>query len=316
VLRGLSRSPKRLPCKYFYDQTGSELFQQITQTEEYYLTQCELDILRSHCDHLRQWVGPGPLRLVELGVGDGQKTELLLDCFLDGGLDFRFVPIDICGEAIDELVQSLGRKYAADLRVGGLVGDYFDGLDWLHRQDDVPNLVLFLGSSIGNLSPRQTRRFLRRLRASLNPGDHVLIGFDLKKDVALLHQAYNDAAGVTERFNLNLLTRINRELGGNFDLAGFYHHGYYSPRFGRMESWLISTAPQQVHLRRLDRTIAIHAWEGIHMENSYKYDLAEIENAAVAAGFSVRQHLFDSRRYFVDSLWRADDGATTAARQS
>ncbi len=306
VLNGLSRTPKSLSSKYFYDEAGSRLFQQITETEEYYLTRCEFEILKTSCRAIARPFQHVPFRLIELGVGDGRKTAVLLDHFLDQGLDFHYVPIDICRESVCELAESLGRRYATKpLEVCGVVADYVDGLRWLRRQNPLRNLVIFLGSSIGNFTRRQTHRFLHRLRRSLSPGDHLLIGFDLKKNPQLLHRAYNDAAGLTRRFNLNLLQRINREFDGDFELSRFYHHGYYNARRGRMESWLVSKSDQVVHIQRLKRAFPLHAWEAIHVENSYKYDLAEINSAASQAGFLVDRHLLDSRRYFVDSLWRA-----------
>lgn len=306
VLRGLVRTPKRLPSKYFYDPQGSRLFQEITETDEYYLTRCEREILQSRSGELADALGGGPLRMVELGVGDGHKTALLLDRFLALGRDFRYVPIDICAEVVTELTDALGRRYATGgLALCGLVGDYFDSLAWLHRQAEVPTLVLFLGSSIGNFHRRATQRFLRRLRGVLSAGDHLLIGFDLKKDVPTLHRAYNDARGVTRRFNLNLLARINAELGANFELSRFQHHGYFNARRGCMESWLISTVAQEIHIGHLRRTFPMQAWEGIHVEDSYKFDLDEIEAVASATGFRVRRHWLDSQGYFADSLWQA-----------
>lgn len=307
VLAGLSRRPRSLPCKYFYDETGSRLFQQITETQEYYLTRCEAEILHQSCGALGRLMGCGPFRLVELGAGDGRKTGILLRHFLQCGLDFQYVPVDICGEAINVLVDRLGRQYVdPPLLICGLAAEYFDALGWLKGQDTLRNLVLFLGSSIGNFNRRQTRRFLMRLRRSLNPGDYVLLGFDLKKDLQLLHRAYNDAGGVTRRFNLNLLQRINRELDGNFNLDQFQHLGYYNAARGRMESWLVSTSEQRVCLGQLGQTFSFRAWEAVHVENSYKYDVREIEELAAGAGFAVERHLFDSQRYFVDSLWRVE----------
>jgi uncharacterized SAM-dependent methyltransferase len=165
--------------------------------------------------------------------------------------------------------------------------------------------VLFLGSSIGNFGHRQARRFLRGLRRSLKAGDFALIGFDLKKDLGTLQRAYDDAAGVTREFNLNLLDRINRELGGRFDRRRFDHHAAYNLRLGCMESWLVSRERQRVRVSGLERAFEFLAWEGIRVERSYKYDLEQIESLADAGGFRVCRHFFDSRRQFVDSLWEA-----------
>jgi uncharacterized SAM-dependent methyltransferase len=185
------------------------------------------------------------------------------------------------------------------------VADYFEGLALLRAQQAERNLVLFLGSSIGNLSHHEAAGFLKRLRRSLNEGDHALIGFDLKKDLRLLQLAYDDPAGVTREFNLNLLDRINRELGGRFDRRRFRHHAVYNATDGCMESWLMSVEAQEVWIGELGRTFAFDAWEGIHVERSCKYNLTQIAALADAAGFRVERHFFDRRRYFADSLWQA-----------
>lgn len=309
VLMGLSRRPKSLPSMYFYDETGSRLFQRITELDEYYLTRAECEILQTNAGHLSELFGDRQFRLVELGAGDGGKTKLLLRQFLAAGLQFDYIPIDICEHALVELTGSLRRQMPqGTLRVHGIVAEYFQAMSLLDRRPTERTVVLFLGSNIGNFEPREARRFLRTLRRSLRSGDGLLIGFDLKKDPALLTRAYNDAQGVTREFNFNLLERINRELGGEFDRRRFRHYGAYNPRLGRMESWLVSLDDQQVAVRGLDRVFALARGEGIHVECSYKYDVQQIERLAVASGFEVRRHFFDRRRWFVDSLWRAAPG--------
>ncbi len=304
VFRGLSRSPKSLPSMYFYDAEGSRLFQRITELEEYYLTRCEAEILETHAAEIVATVLPGPFRLVELGAGDGRKTEILLRWLLDAGLRFEYVPIDICRQSILDLTASFQRRFDGSLSVRGIAAEYFDGLASLGSASRRPIFVLFLGSSVGNFSHAEARQFFRRLRESLRPGDFVLIGFDLKKDLEILRRAYNDAEGVTGLFNLNLLDRINRELGGEFDRGRFAHYGPYNLREARMESWLVSLENQEVPIRALGRSFAFQAWEGIHVESSHKYDLSQIESFASAAGFRVRKHFFDRRRWFADSLWQ------------
>jgi dimethylhistidine N-methyltransferase len=304
VFRGLSRSPKSLPSMYFYDAEGSRLFQRITELEEYYLTRCEAQILDSHAAEIVAAVLPGPLRLVELGAGDGRKTEILLRRLLDAGLCFEYVPIDICRQSVLDLAASFQGRFDGSLRMRGIVAEYFDGLASLRWASRRPNLVLFLGSSVGNFSHAEARQFFRRLRESLRPGDFVLVGFDLKKDLEILRRAYNDAAGVTRLFNLNLLARINRELGGEFDRRRFAHYGPYSFREECMESWLVSLENQEVPIHALGRSFSFRAWEGVHVECSHKYDLAQIESFASTAGFRVQKHFFDCRRWFADSLWQ------------
>lgn len=306
VLEGLSRTPKSIPSMYFYDAQGSRLFQQITQSEEYYVTRCEQEILHARALEIAAPLAAAPFRLVELGAADGRKTTILLRRFLAAGLEFEYVPIDICRQAIIDLTTGLPRRLqTAVMRVRGIVAEYFDGLAALPQAGSVPNLVLFLGGNIGNFSHPEARRLLARLRESLAEGDYLLVGFDLKKDLDTLHRAYNDAQGFTRAFNLNLLDRLNRELGAHFDRRRFVHYGSYNVLQGCMESWLVSREEQDVPIDALGRTFAFRAWEGIHVERSHKYDLDEIESFAAAAGFDVRQHFFDPASYFVDSLWRA-----------
>lgn len=305
VEKGLVANPKSIPSRYFYDERGSRLFQEITELEEYYPARSEAEILDRCKGDLGDLLAGGPFRLVELGAGDGHKTGVLLDEFVSRGLDFRYVPIDICEEVLVDLTGSLEERLGGDLAVQGIVAEYFDGLELLSRRGAERNLVLFLGSNIGNFDLFHARVFLDDLRHALGPGDCVLVGFDLKKDIDVLHRAYNDSRGVTAEFNFNLLQRINRELGGRFDRDRFVHYGSYNVTHGRMESWLVSTEAQQVAVEALGRTFRFEPWEGIHLENSYKYHVSQIEWLATASGFEVRRHFFDRRRWFADSLWEA-----------
>jgi L-histidine Nalpha-methyltransferase len=304
VIDGLAKTPKAIPSKHFYDARGSALFQRITQVPEYYLTRCELEILETHGRRIATEFGSTPLRIVELGVGDGHKTAVLLQQLLERGADFQFAPIDICPEAIRVATEALCRQLP-DLtpRIHGIAAEYLDGLASLGPCGGRRSVVLFLGSNIGNLSLPEARRFLRRVALALEPDDLLLIGFDLKKDVGVLEQAYNDASGVTREFNFNLLDRINRELDADFARDRFAHYAPYNPRAGRMESWLVSRARQSVQLRALDRQFEFEPWEGILVERSHKYNLDDIEALAASSSFLVRGHFLDRRRYFADSLW-------------
>lgn len=280
--------------------------------KEYYPTRCELEILKNSAQEVVSPFIESPFRLLELGAGDGRKTARLLKYFLEWGLEFIYVPIDICEEAVAGLVEFLKRSFTdSALRVRGVVAEYFDALAWLsteegmrHAGNGMKNLVLFLGSNIGNFDDVGARRFLRHLWYYLNHNDYALIGFDLKKDISILEPAYNDARGVTREFNLNLLERINRELGADFDRTKFVHYSRYNVARGRMESWLVSMEAQTVSIPALEKTFQFGVGEGIHVENSYKYSTGEIEQLAAATGFVAENSFFDSRRYFTDSLWR------------
>ena len=303
VLLGLSRSPKSVPCKYLYDAEGARLFREIMELPEYYLTRCELEILQERKDGIANLVGGSPFNLVDLGAGDGRKTETLLEHFLKRELDFQYVPIDISESAVHGLVERLSIGYP-HLRTEGLVADYFDGLKWLSDLNEHHNVVLFLGSNIGNFSHSEARAFLHCLWNALNDGDYILIGFDLKKDIQQLLAAYNDSRGITAEFNLNLLRRINRELGGIFDLDRFKFHSMYNPLSGAVESYLVSCERQVVDIEALKQSFRFEAGELLHTENSYKFLDSDIVQLAEETGFNVADQLHDSSHCFMDSLWQ------------
>ncbi|HEY6873242.1 MAG TPA: L-histidine N(alpha)-methyltransferase [Geobacteraceae bacterium] len=306
VLDGLSMEPKETRPVWLYDERGSALYQQITETEDYYLTRCEREILAEHGPDLAARLGRRPFNLVDLGAGDGRKTALLLRSLLDQGVPFTYVPVDISVEAMRQLTGSLTREFdRTALEVKGLIADYFDALRWVKRTEGAGTVVLFLGSNIGNFDAIQGQAFLRSLRSALHEGDRLLIGSDLKKDPRVIERAYDDKGGITRKFNLNLLERMNRELGADFDPGRFVYRSYYDVRRGAVESWLISTRAQQVHVGALGRRFSFREWEGIHTESSRKYSRDEIGRMAAEAGFTVEGDFMDGRGYFVDSLWRA-----------
>jgi L-histidine Nalpha-methyltransferase len=306
VLVGLSETPKRLPSRFIYDDLGSELFERICDLEEYYPTRLELSILERYKDEILALVGDGPFNLVDLGAGDGRKTRVLLEHFEAAGADFRYVPIDISEGAMRALVGSL-RESLPTLRVEGLVSEYFEGISWLAEQaPERRNLVLFLGSNIGNFSMPQARAMLLRLWEATRDNDLVLIGFDLKKDIEALLAAYNDEQGVTAAFNKNVLGRINRELGGAFDLEAFRHFSTYNVFSGAMESYLVSLSEQTVAIEALRTAFRFKPWEPIHTEYSYKYLVSDVEALAGNVGFAIERHLFDEQRWFLDSIWRVE----------
>lgn len=303
VLIGFSAEPKFLPSKYFYDERGSRLFEQITSLEEYYPTRCEFEILDKAGPEIAAHFGDGHLDVVELGAGDGRKTRVLLERLMESGKEFSYIPVDISESAVADLVGSLLRLYR-QLPVRGVVGEYFDSMQHLETVSRQRKLVLFLGSNIGNFDYLNALRFLRTVWKRLNDGDLLLIGFDLKKDIDVMLKAYNDPRGVTRAFNLNVLRRVNEELEADFDLDRVTHHGLYNPLRGAMESYLISLEPQEVAVRCLRKTFRFEAYEPIHLEYSYKYLLSDIESMAADTGFEILRHWQDSRGWFADSLWR------------
>lgn len=302
VREGLSRYPKKLSSKYFYDSKGDELFQQIMAMPEYYLTDAEMEIMHTHKERLRECFGEQPFDLIELGAGDGLKTQVLLEHLVRNGNQFRYLPIDISSNILQELRQKLQDKLPS-LEVRPLVGDYFKNLGRLPHAEGAPRIVLFLGANIGNMRKAEACQFLQGLGKHLVRGDRILIGFDLKKDPQIILNAYNDEGGITRDFNLNLLHRINRELGGNFNLGRFMHWETYNPVSGDAKSFLISKADQSVYIEALEQSFHFAAWEAIQTELSKKYSPEEIDALAATAGFRPLQNFFDDRRYFVDVLW-------------
>lgn len=302
VKKGLAQSPKQLSSKYFYDGAGSRLFQQIMDLPEYYLTRTEFRILEEQKAEIATYFNPRSFfHLVELGAGDGLKTKILLKELLQEKADFEYVPVDISGDALTQLETALQTELP-NLKTDGFTGDYFRALDWLQQNKPARKVVLFLGSNIGNFEEGGDLLFLKEIRKYLRPGDLVLMGFDLQKDPRVIRQAYDDAAGVTAAFNMNLLHRLNRELGADFDLEQFEHFTDYDPLTGTIKSYLISRRNQTVTFRALNHSVSFQAWEAIHTENSHKYSPAQIALLAEKAGFQIAQNFTDAKHYFSNVL--------------
>lgn len=303
VRAGLAAHPRRLSSKWFYDARGDELFQAIMAAPEYYLTDCEREIYR-HCGpELLTHVGNRPFDLVELGAGDGSKTQFLIEAFLTAGADFRYRPVDISAHALEQVGTLVGRRWPK-LTFAPLNGDYFAALDRLEDTGGRTRLVLFPGGNVGNFPPPEAAAFLTRLRSYLRPGDLLLTGFDLKKDPAVILAAYNDAAGHTAAFNLNLLARMNRELGADFDPAAWRHWQHYDPVSGACRSCLLPLSDQVVRIAALDETYRFAAHEPIAVEISQKYATSEVDRLADDCGYERIAHFRDERGYFTDALWR------------
>lgn len=303
VLIGLSHSPKWLPCKYIYDKRGSLLFKQIMALPEYYLTNCETEILATHKETIIDKIGKQKINLVELGAGNGEKTKILLQEMITKDIDFTLIPIDISPDAVMDFTKSL-KKQMPGIKIKGLVSEYFKGIRWLSNLNHCTNVILFLGSNIGNFEPSEADVFLSSLWNACNDGDYLFIGFDLKKDIQLLLNAYNDSKGVTAEFNLNLLRRINKELGGNFNLEEFKYYSTFDVLSGAIKSYLLSQKKQFVVIEELNRMFSFKSWESIHTESSYKFLVDDIIKLAKKNGFIIIENFFDSKSYFVDSLWQ------------
>lgn len=304
VLEGLSREPKRLPSWLIYDDRGSELFTEITQLPGYHPAQCEFEIFQNEKQAIADILAKDAFRVIELGAGDGRKTQILLEHFMKNQLTFEYVPIDISEGAIKNLVVGLESRYSeSTMSVAGIVADYFEGLNEISAQSHLRNIVLFLGSTIGNMELPVAERFVRKIRESLNKGDYLMIGFDLMKHPKTLYSAYNDSTGVFERFNLHLLDILNQRLGGNFMKHHFVQQGYYNPRTHAVESHIYSTRQQMVFMEALGKEFSFDAWEAMQTEHSYKYTQLEIELLAEKSGYQIVSHFFDSHANFVDSVW-------------
>jgi dimethylhistidine N-methyltransferase len=291
VLGGLSRAQKSLPCRFFYDARGSELFEEITRLPEYYPTRTEAAILRANAAEMARAVPDGGV-LVEFGSGSSLKTEILL-----GELaNLRaYVCIDVSADALRDARNRLAERFPK-LDVRPIVGDFSFPMALPPDLVEYRKTGFFPGSTIGNLTPAEAERLLRVFRAVLSPGGRLIVGADLKKDARRLVLAYNDAAGVTAAFNLNLLVRINRELGGNFAVDQFRHDAIYNPREGRIEMHLESLRQQEVSVGR--RRFRFKAGERIHTENSYKYSIDQFQHLARSAGWLPDRVWTDDERLF------------------
>jgi dimethylhistidine N-methyltransferase len=278
VIEGLSRPRKSLACRFFYDARGSELFEEITRLPKYYPTRTEIAILETHAAEMACNDSENAV-LVEFGSGSSRKTEILL-----GNLRrlAAYVPVDVSESALADAKQRLLERFPA-LCVRPIVGDFSRPLAFPEDLVGAKKLGFFPGSTIGNFSPPAATALLRAMQELLSPDGRLIVGVDLKKDARALVQAYNDADGVTAAFNLNLLTRINRELEGSFDLDCFRHEAIYDPREGRVEMHLVSCKDQAVRVR--GRWFRFHAGETIHTENSYKYTTGQFQELARATGW-------------------------------
>ena len=316
------RQHKRLPAWLFYDEAGSRLFDEITERPEYYLTRTERAILAHHADAMLaraagreaaqleslslDGIGCTRLRIAELGAGSADKTRLLLKAAVAQQGTVIYEPVDVSFTALEEAKDRIEFEIPG-VTVMPRVEDYTQGLDFETLAFGERRLVLYIGSSIGNFEPWEAKRVLTRVRAGLNPGDALLLGVDLKKDEATLLSAYDDAAGVTADFNLNMLARLNRELGAEFQLDAFEHRAVWNAHESRMEMHLESRVAQRVRIDALNSEVEFAEGERIHTENSYKYQPGQAESLMASAGFEPVESWTDERGWFGVCLGRVKD---------
>lgn len=290
VIAGLSQPQKALPPKYFYDARGSRLFEAICRLREYYPTRSELELTRAHLDEIRRFAGTG-CTLIEYGSGASIKSRLLIEALRPSA----YIAVDISADALRGAAAKLRRRFAW-LDILAVHGDFSQPLKIPVAQGRGRRVVYFPGSTIGNLTPADAHAFLRMTRGQVGARGAMLVGVDLKKDANVLHAAYNDAKGVTAQFNRNLLRRINRELGADFQPRRFRHYAFYNAALGRIEMHLVSLAAQAVSVG--SHRFSFDAGESIHTENSYKYAIGEFRALAASSGFSARKVWLDAKGLF------------------
>ncbi|WP_034889754.1 L-histidine N(alpha)-methyltransferase [Gillisia sp. Hel_I_29] len=301
---GLTTYPKYLLSKYIYDKKGDKLFQDIMNLPEYYLTNCEFNILKDHTSEITEiFKSDNGFDLIELGAGDGKKTKLLLKELVAQKIHFNYLPIDISENVLLELEDSL-KKEIPEVQVKIQQGTYFKTLEKLSDYNTRKKVILVLGSNIGNLLHTDAIDFLKHIQIAMSDEDMLFMGFDQKKDPEIILEAYNDKTGVTAAFNKNLLARINSELGGNFNLETFSHWETYDPESGTAKSFLVSREEQNVSIESLGIDIHFDAWETIHTEISQKYDDAVVEWLAEEAGLKVTHSFVDEKKYYKNYIFK------------
>lgn len=305
VHQGLTANPKKLPSRYIYDEAGDALFQQIMELPEYYLTNREKQILLEHADSICGYFckDDRPFNLVELGAGDGTKTEILLRKLLERNASFKYMPVDISSSALSGLQVRL-QEALPKLQIQPWEGTYFEMLKQIETFSDRRKVILFLGSNLGNMLHPQARSFLKGLSDAMSSSDYLFIGFDQKKHPQQILDAYNDPGGVTAAFNKNLLHRINRELKGDFDPQKFIHWETYDPESGAARSFLVATQPMEVYIESLDLKVTFNRWETIHTELSQKYDEEVVHWLASGAGLEVATCFADPKDHYRNYLFR------------
>lgn len=294
ILEGFGLKNKSIHPKFFYDEHGSKIFDKICELPEYYLTRTEIQILKK----IRDKISPklDDFRLVELGSGSAIKTRIILDILNKTQPAPEYFPIDI-SEVLTESSKILQKMYPK-LHIKGIIDTYEGGLQFIEEYDDKKNLILFLGSSLGNFSENDARNFLKQINSVMKKKDLFLVGLDLVKDKKILDMAYNDTQGITAQFNLNVLQRINDELDGNFDLKNFEHYSFYNQKLQRIEMYLKSKIKQIIHISKTNTKIELEQDELIHTEYSHKYTVPQIKDMMKKSNFKIENIWFDSNKYY------------------
>lgn len=302
VYEGLTAFPKHLSSKYFYDEIGDKLFQDIMAMPEYYLTNVEFDILNEHKTQISEAFGNN-FSLFELGAGDGKKTKILLQHLAEQEILFDYRPIDISQNALDQLESSIHREIPG-VAINTLQGTYFETLKDIAQENSRKKVILFLGSNIGNLLHPQAIDFLKQLNGVISKDDLIFMGFDQKKNPQTILDAYNDKTGITEAFNKNILTRINNEMNANFDLDKFIHWEVYDPETGTAKSYLVSQERQEVLIKNLDVRVQLDRWETIHTEISQKYDDKVVAWLGESSGLKIINQFGDAANLYKNYIFK------------
>lgn len=305
ISEGLQSDTPYIPSKYFYDNHGSRLFEEIMRMPSYYLTDAEKHILETHHQNIIRYFAHDSdnINLIELGAGDGIKTQILTESLMKNNIRFTYVPVDISNEALKNLETNFNRKYP-QIKIQPLHTDYETGLSSLNQQNGAKNVVLFLGSTLGNFTPQASYDFLAMISRNLKANDLLLIGLDLVKDPNIILEAYNDPDGITAEFNYNLLRRLNRELEANFELSKWRHQPVYDPAQKAAKSYLIATEKQTITFAGNEKTFHFDPWDFIHTEISQKYDRKMISALSKNHDFKIIKEYTDNRNYFLNAIWQ------------
>lgn len=315
VEKGLADKQKHISPKFFYDKKGSKLFEEICSQPEYYLNRIESLILKRSLNEITNIVGEKEISIIELGNGNSLKTRILLKPFLGNLKKACYFPIDVSLKMLKKSIKDLSKEYV-NLEIFGICSDYVSGLmkinDFMKMKDNIPKnkLIIFLGSSIGNFDPKEAKNFLCSLKRYIRQEDALLIGIDLEKDKRILDKAYNDKKGLTAKFNLNILARINRELDGEFKLSSFEHKSFYNIHKHRIEMHLESKVDQEVRVGAIKKTFHFKKGETIHTENSYKYSQNNLNKLVKNAGLEMIQSFTDRKKQYTLILLKKVSGTT------